>query len=303
MNRSPNPGIHLNHAFLIDEAQKGFKEKLKRFEKDDRAAHLKAKCEVAPGDAYNAAYKRHQAALKLDPHTHLFTAEARNRVATGLGNPSPIEAGVTTLAPHGVPIIQGSSLKGAMLRVAIKRFGLASFAALKDKDEVDLWAPDATLAQLVKRFGWVEPGFTIPANLGILPIERMDEVVRADKREEARKLRFIQSLFGSVEQAGRFDLLNAWPVPGNKSFLMLDVVTCHHPEYYAGKVSHPSPMDQPVPVSFLSIRPKTKFLFGIRCEERLVETLKSLLCEAMREGLGAKTLKGYGVFSGLTPAK
>lgn len=299
-----NAGLRLNHAFLVDEGSEPFDRKLTRFKQEARAEFLRSSCEVRPHPAYTAAFKRHGAALELDPHTHLFTAEARNRVATGLGNPSPIEAGVTTLAPYGVPIIQGSSLKGAMLRVAIKRFGLASCAALKDKDEADLWAPDATLAQLVKRFGWVEPGVAVPANLGILPIERLDEVVRPDKREAARKLRFIQSLFGSVEQAGRFDLLNAWPMPeGNRAFLMLDVVTCHHPEYYAGKVHYPSPMDQPIPVSFLSIRPKTKFLFGFRCEERLKETLKSLLSEAMREGLGAKTLKGYGVFSGLSSRK
>jgi len=114
-----------------------------------------------------------------------------------------------------------------------------------------------------------------------------------------------QFLFGTEDQAGMLTFDDAWIDPASlKGCLVSDVLTPHQRKYYGGSAP-PSDTDDPVPISFLTV--KGKFWLALRCEgadpaldARSIagswQTLaKQLLLEALeKEGVGGKTRSGYG---------
>lgn len=84
--------------------------------------------------------------------------------------------------------------------------------------------------------------------------------------------------------------------------LQSDVLTPHHPGYQAGPASNgdvpwPSSSDDPNPVSFLSVRPTTRFTFALSAPEapEYLPLAKTILRGALEyNGVGAKTNVGYG---------
>lgn len=103
-----------------------------------------------------------------------------------------------------------------------------------------------------------------------------------------------QALFGDVDARGKVVFHDAWWIGGSKLPLAPDVMTCHHPDYYAGKAP-PLDSDSPNPVSFLSAH--GRYLLALTGPGPWVELALELLREAVDlDGLGAKTAAGYGRF-------
>ncbi len=108
------------------------------------------------------------------------------------------------------------------------------------------------------------------------------------------------TLFGSTETAGHVTFHDALWVPFDRKGgpiealpLLLDVMTVHHADYYAGKPMPPADWDDPNPVPFLTAQ--GTYLLALTGPPRWVEVALAILTEALRhDGLGAKTAAGYG---------
>lgn len=120
-------------------------------------------------------------------------------------------------------------------------------------------------------------------------------------RQEWEDASSHEVLFGTTEDAGHIIFHDAWIVPESlDGSVVLDVITVHHQDYYAGTVgSAPTDFDEPVPVPFLGVR--GTFLVAVEADvpgaegRAWAELAMTLLTEAFeRWGVGAKTSSGYG---------
>lgn len=111
----------------------------------------------------------------------------------------------------------------------------------------------------------------------------------------------VDALLGDMVSAGCISFMDAYP-QGN-STLVEDILTCHHPDYYAEKKPEASDDEQKInPVPFLSLRRGVLFGFSLaplrKASSDDLKTAQTWLIEALKElGLGAKTAAGYGWFS------
>ena len=99
-----------------------------------------------------------------------------------------------------------------------------------------------------------------------------------------------------------FDALpNAWPT------LIVDIVNCHHPDYYRRNIEHAVETEDPVPVFFLAVDQGSSFRFriGSRSQDKdNVEQGWKWLKEGLDcLGIGAKTAVGYGQMGKPTEGK
>lgn len=108
-----------------------------------------------------------------------------------------------------------------------------------------------------------------------------------------------------VAQAGHLVFFDAIPVEGLE--LALDVMTPHYPDYYQRRETPPTPWQNPVPITFLTVAPGATFAFavGLRlgvtdADHRLRALAETWLRHGLAElGFGAKTTSGYGRFVGV----
>lgn len=108
-----------------------------------------------------------------------------------------------------------------------------------------------------------------------------------------------ETLFGNTNDASFLTFFDAWYVPGsaeNDQPLRPDVITAHHPEYYArcGDDAVPWDLDDPNPVPFVSATGRYLVAVSGPSRDWTAFALK-LLTRALTEwGVGAKTSSGYG---------
>jgi CRISPR-associated protein Cmr6 len=81
----------------------------------------------------------------------------------------------------------------------------------------------------------------------------------------------------------------------------LDVLTCHHPAYYSGKIEEARDTENPIPVYFPAAAEGTTYAFPLTVRKasqgHLLGAAISWLTTGLTVlGLGAKTAAGYGVF-------
>lgn len=107
-------------------------------------------------------------------------------------------------------------------------------------------------------------------------------------------------LFGDTVKAAHLVWWDAWIDPGSQHPLQPDVVTVHHPEYYAqqGKV-YPTDFDDPNPVPFLSVRSGVTFHLALSgtadLDREWLHTAAAVLEYGLTHlGIGGKTNAGYG---------
>lgn len=94
-------------------------------------------------------------------------------------------------------------------------------------------------------------------------------------------------------------------LPVTLASLEVDILNVHFPDWYGQKGSKPPTDDQnPRPVNFLTIPPKTRFMFAVGPSKTATENesdiklAQQLLVEALKQlGVGAKTAAGYGQFT------
>lgn len=106
-----------------------------------------------------------------------------------------------------------------------------------------------------------------------------------------------RELFGTEDAAGGVTFFDALYKPGSKRQpLNLDVITVHHPDYYASGNVAPADWDDPNPVPFLSA--VGAYLVAIAGDEAWVNVAFEILKLALEDaGIGAKTSSGYGRLS------
>lgn len=117
-------------------------------------------------------------------------------------------------------------------------------------------------------------------------------------------------LFGTTDTAAHIVYWDAMLEPSSTQPFQQDVITVHHQKYYgsSGKDGFPTDFDDPNPISFLSVKPKTKFCFAISSNSEGAGEWLQLAAELLKYalenmGLGGKTNAGYGYFEVKLPEK
>lgn len=120
-------------------------------------------------------------------------------------------------------------------------------------------------------------------------------------------------IFGSApdkpdkpEAAGTIAFLPALPTTDG-NHLEVDVLTCHHPDYYRGNRPEAADNEGPNPQFFLTVKTDTTFRFLLaplrRAQPGDLALAATWLTRALTEnGAGAKTAAGYGWFEDITEA-
>lgn len=231
-----------------------------------------------------------------------------------------------TLDRYGLPVLSGNAVKGCARRAALAALREWCESGQKPSGHENLLSPLCTedlltpsdlLVRTALVFGWVESDWEIEeegASLSDLAwacgttftnvwktaaeelAARLGVSVRADHVQTPWR-----SLPGS---AGSIAFLQA--TPSRDPGLVLDVITCHHGEYYEGEAPDRVATDheEPVPVFFPAVREQSgmdHFTFILMPLRRADDTLLTFARTALRTGLevfgiGAKTNAGYGVF-------
>ena len=227
---------------------------------------------------YLLAFKRwlaHSYETSENPHFATISAKVDGRLMTGLPLGGTLETGVTTHHTYGMPMIAGSSVKGAVR-------SYAEFLFAKRKD------------------GEIEYSITKDAKGNEIKAYQFDN----DKQA------ILDVLFGSDDDenpnAGYLIWHDAWWIPPVTSDAKLstgeqnrpfaeEVVTVHHQKYYQGGLEEALDIENPIPNQQLAVQ--GSFYFVIEGVYAWVQYAKKLLEQTLQQqGLGAKSSAGYGYF-------
>ncbi|MGH8479280.1 MAG: type III-B CRISPR module RAMP protein Cmr6 [Gammaproteobacteria bacterium] len=217
--------------------------------------------------AYRAAWRRWYAALEQSGAV-TRQVEATGRLLIGHGNPAPTEVGLTLHHVYGVPVLPGTALKGLLNHY------LASWGK-----HVDLGWKGVKYDEKGRPVG--APGAYHGALFGVpnLPL--------GEGREQEGR-------------SGRLVFEDAWLIPGDDDRpLCADVLTPHQEDYYRNfGAEPPNDWTDPNPVTFLTVKPKTRFLLAISPldpDPKGADLAMSHLLDVLdRWGIGAKSRAGYG---------
>ncbi|WP_394210527.1 type III-B CRISPR module RAMP protein Cmr6 [Psychrobacter piscatorii] len=245
-------------------------------EKPIKARLIDTVANVTASDLYVLAFDRWLDATHEDGNEAFATVTAKidGRLLTGLALGGTLETAATTHHTYGMPMLAGSSIKGA-----VRSYTEHLFA---ERDEN-----------------------------GELQFEKSDNVNKLVIQEQKQGI--LDILFGTDAEddhqgdAGYLIWHDAWWIPmvsdqgsvltGNdyKPFVG-DVVTVHHPKYYSRELDAALDMENPVPNQQIAIQ--GSFYFVIQGEQKWVHFARELLKETLANtGLGAKGASGYGYFT------
>ncbi len=184
-------------------------------------------------------------------------ATTKTPLITGIGQPHPNEVSMVFDYMLGIPYIPASSIKGLLRFTSV-------VIEIRDPKNENKYIPDKE---------------------GNINDENIAE---------------IKYYFGGQSNEGAVAFLDAYPehVPN----LHIDIMNPHYGAYYQeGKA--PADYLEPTPIKFLTVAPKTTFIFRVIIHknkpnyEILKQSVKTILEEALtKEGIGAKTALGYGLF-------
>lgn len=249
-----------------------------------RKEWLRALARTRVSEDYEVAYERWVASLKSEDSC-LAEAEMAARLLVGHGNPSPTEVGLTVHHTWGVPVIPGSALKGLLNHYVDAVYG-PTVTGIHPMD------PDypAEERERAPYRGVTWAGSRIEHGPG--------EVHRALFGAPRAKSDELFAELGAGETAGLVVFHDALFVPGRSGDqpFATDVLTVHQKDYYdrEGR-SVPNDYQDPVPVGFLTVRPKTRFLVALSGPAAWTRLAMDLLRDALVEwGVGGKTTSGYG---------
>lgn len=236
-------------------------------------------CEQIVVDGDYARFHGTWKASFLPGESRTAVVTAKSRLLIGHGNPSGADVGLTVHHTWGVPIIPGSALKGVLAHYVDAVYG-------------DDGPPDD------ERRKWRGPTIGTDGRVAL----------------EDRAGEYYAALFGAPEttgdetaaRAGLVTFHDALYVPGlagkDKPFAR-DVLTVHQKTYYdtGGKPDEdgndrgPTDWEDPVPVGFITVRPKSRFLLALTGPDEWTALAMDLLRQALASwGAGGKTSAGYG---------
>ncbi|HEY7302184.1 MAG TPA: type III-B CRISPR module RAMP protein Cmr6 [Xanthobacteraceae bacterium] len=242
---------------------------------------IKNTCGLTAGNRQlmKALVERQQAIACAIPAAAIVSLEgvAVAPFTTGLGNEHPLENGFAFLNPYGHPYLPGSGVKGVVRQAARE---LAS----GDWGEAGGWS--------------------------------LEPIYRFKAGKEEIGLSSLDVLFGRKTETGDTGhtrgALTLWDVlPLIDGDLAVEVMTPHQSDYYQGR-SSPHDSGSPNPINFLTVPPKSKFIFHVLCDRTHLRRLAPPLAEGENWkkfidaafahafewlGFGAKTSVGYGALA------
>jgi CRISPR-associated protein Cmr6 len=229
----------------------------------------------------NAEYAQWQRVTRHAPVR--FSMRAATRLIVGLGGKGVLEIGITLRHVSGLPVIPGSALKGAARAYALYTIAAEHFSGRTDLNALDdeLGAGKHDNIPVARQFHRI---------FGGLPGADGDGAASGE------------CVFYDAVVMGRSGL------PGEGSLFEADVLTPHFPDYYRNEGGiAPSDDQNPIPVTFLTVAPKTRFAFAVglrvgvaqtnetkELSRRAAQWLEGALIDL---GIGSKTAAGYGAFA------
>ena len=259
------------------------------------------KLPVAVG--YREAFARWSSSFR-PPHDQLLEFTLASRLLLGHGNSSATEVGLTVHHTWGVPIITGTGLKGLCAHYTAAMYGPGTPSGKPwehaNEDDAERYRYQGVRWEETKiKAG---PGDVYRALFGA-PDAEDDEVWRRKGKQNGIVL------WPAGAERGRVVFCDALYVPGSVTIggqdrpFVEDVLTVHQKKYYdaGGKADRgqperwPNDYDDPVPVAFLTVRPKARLLLALSGGEEETALAAYLLGQALQEwGVGGKTSLGYG---------
>jgi CRISPR type III-B/RAMP module RAMP protein Cmr6 len=227
-------------------------------------------------------------------------AQLQSRLMVNMAGGVMENAGLC-LDRFGLPYVPGSAVKGCARQMAIQN--------LLDANTVEIKAD--LLVQIALVFGWGEQDWSNSKKDGRFKSDFAYAV--GDEAWPGVSSTAMKRLPNTNHFAGLVSFLPAHPVdasdaelplrPPALGALDLDVVTCHHPDYYQGKGKKAAATDdeEPNPVIFPAVAAGHIFAFGVLpmrlCTDVLLKQAHHWLADGLSTfGLGAKTAAGYGWF-------
>ncbi len=194
----------------------------------------------------------------------------------------------------GLPYIPGSAVKGCARRAAIHALRHTPVEHKVDR-----------LVEIALVFGWSDGDWSDSSDFAYgcqdgksaairkTAAEKLWQRIYGDRQPKGKLPQALPNFAGSVH------FLPAHPYRLAERDLELDVVTCHHPEYYQGKKKTAFDCEYPIPVLFLTVAPGSIFVFPLQAarhggEEWTAKAQAWLKRGLETMGIGAKTGAGYG---------
>lgn len=224
---------------------------------------------VKPNDLYLLAFNRWLNATYDKTNFATVCAKIDGRLFTGMPLGGTLETGATTHHTYGMPMIAGSSVKGA-----VRNYAEHLFAKHDDNNQIQY-----------------DNG----------------QIIIQDDKQPILDILFGTDSDDDNADAGYLIWHDAWWIPEttkdgklatgehkNQPFVG-EIVTVHHQKYYEGELSEALDIENPVPNQQIAIQ--GSFYFVIEGDKQWVESAKELLEKMLTEqGLGAKGSNGYGYF-------
>ncbi len=254
---------------------------------DERQGWLAKLADIAVFPDYRRSYERWKKSFRA-PGDRVFELTLASRLLVGMGNSSATDVGLTVHHTWGVPVIPGTSLKGLLAHYVDAVYG-------PDEPDRPPWESSAEKQERARYQGVIWHGRRIYCGPGEIyrhlfgaPDADLDEHMRThglDAGASRGLVVFHDALYVPSS------------APDDKPYVP-DVVTVHQKSYYdcQGR-NFPNDYENPNPISFLTVRPGTRFLFAVSGPTDWTKVAEHLLVEALREwGIGGKTSSGYGRF-------
>lgn len=250
-----------------------------RLEKFAWIGHARKKDEI---DAVVKCHNAHAFSARafLPPTAKSLVMQLAGRLIINQAGGILENAGLCLHHHFGYPVIPGSAVKGCARHAAWERWNEAEDAAEKR----------CLARKIALTFGYPTGD---SKNLDFHLVEDEPELFG-----EKGPLKIV---------AGSIVFLAA--VPQGRAQLVIDIVNCHHMEYYGGKRDHATDDESPNPQFFPAVEAGASFVFSLLPVGRRTETVKKtygfdpleFALDVLREGLegqgiGAKTAAGYGWF-------
>lgn len=275
------------------------------------------------------------------PDKEILHAQLQARLMVNMAGGVMENAGLC-LDRFGLPYIPGSAVKGCARRAALA--ALHEWCAAGGQPNHKPTGPDNPLAAccepftspahmlaaIARVFGWCEldwagrsdqSDFRWACANDAASITAAAETIAAHFRWPIEDRHSQTPWLSLPNYAGSVSFLPAYPVDLGKpekvnglplqvpqlGKLELDVVTCHHRDYYEGKLPVATDTEEPVPVVFPAVAPGHVFAFAVvplrGADAKLMEYARTWLKTGLETfGLGAKTNAGYGWFADVSDA-
>lgn len=205
-------------------------------------------------------------------------------------------------------IVDSWSISPNLKKIYSRCFG--RWKSVYESDETCRLFPITTTSRLIIGSGNMtafEFGMMLnkPWGLPYIPGSTLKGCVRSFLCENGCSNEVITELLGSNDVSGSVAFFDTWLDPQSSKVFERDITTVHYHKYYSldtKKTEDPDfdlrGMLDPVPVSFVAIKPETTFYVLLQGENAAhLDFIKDWLLAALKcNGIGSKKMLGYGRF-------